>query len=381
MKTPPDGKGARVRPFFQVLLGATVLGVLTAAWMNIIGRMQGEEATLSEHLLYVMPFWYLWALFTPPVVWLAKHSPIGRGALVSRSALHLCFATVLSFSNTALRVGSEALLMGGVESYAGQEGMSSLTFWIALGTLELPIHLFIYSAILGVTYLVGYQRRLRERELATTQLSAQLAHAQVQALRMQINPHFLFNAMNSISMLVRDKRPEEAVKTIAGLSDLLRYVLDDASGQEVTLRRELDFIQRYLAIERVRFQDRLEVSIEASPDTLDSLVPNLLLQPLVENAIRHGISRSASATTIAITAQARGGAMELLVQDDGPGLEQQSTSRSGTGLGIANTRKRLRQLYGDQQSLELEDVAPHGAAVRITLPMHIEPVMNEDEHE
>jgi len=191
----------------------------------------------------------------------------------------------------------------------------------------------------------------------------------------------LFMALNSISMLVRDRKQEAAVKTIAGLSDLLRYVLDEAADQEVTLRRELEFIERYLAIEQIRFPDRLRVNIDPAENTLDALVPNLLLQPLVENAIRHGVSRSADPTTISISAAEKNGVLLLRVSDDGPGLAGEPPHGDGTGLGIGNTRKRLAQLYGESQTLSLDEAEPRGAVVTVSLPLHSAPVVAEEDSE
>ncbi len=367
----------QTRPLLKGLAWATALGLLAAGWLTVIEVIQGEEASFIDTLTYVIPFFYLWAVFALPVVWLAKNRPIERGMLVSRSAMHLGLALLISVAHTTLQLGFLALLSA---QSAPEHGLS-LGYLVALVTFETPLHLVIYGAVLGVTYVVGYKRRLRERELATTQLSEQLALAQVRALRMQINPHFLFNAMNSISMLVRDRKQEAAVKTIAGLSDLLRYVLDDATDQEVPLGRELDFIERYLAIEKIRFPDRLEVSIEVAEDTLDALVPNLVLQPLVENAIRHGVSKSAAATTIAISASKKDEVLRLTVTDDGPGITEGSPHRDGAGLGIANTRERLAQLYGEDGALEMDGRLPSGTAVQLSLPFHTTPVMNGDRNQ
>jgi LytS/YehU family sensor histidine kinase len=166
------------------------------------------------------------------------------------------------------------------------------------------------------------------------------------------------------------------VKTIAGLSDLLRYVLDESSEQEIQLRHELNFIQRYLAIEQIRFPDRLRVSIEVPDDVLDALVPNLLLQPLVENSIRHGVSRSATTTTITVSAAMNDGTLSLCVSDDGPGFADGLPHETNGGLGITNTRERLNQLYGSASSLQLENRAPRGAAVNVSLPVHMSPILN-----
>ncbi len=329
-----------------------------------------------DYAFYVLPFWYLWALYLLPVVWFVRRKPIEPTNWISRTAMHTCVALLLGFVHTSLRFAFEVGARIHPDSYS-EQGVS-IADVVGLATLEAPVHLFIYGAIIGVTYLVGYRRRLREREIAATQLSEQLALAKVQALRMQINPHFLFNAMNSISMLVRNRKQEEAVRTIAGLSDLLRHVLDDSADQEVPLRRELEFIERYLAIEQIRFPDRLKVIIDTPDNTLDALVPNLLLQPLVENAIRHGVSRSTAVTTVEISSRATDGTLSLSVVDDGPGLSVASPRGKGTGLGITNTRRRLEQLYGNGYTLELKEKEPQGAVVSISLPVHTVPVINGD---
>jgi two-component system LytT family sensor kinase len=249
----------------------------------------------------------------------------------------------------------------------------------SLATLELPVHILIYGGILGGTLLFQYYRRLRERELTATRLSAQLADARMQALRTQLNPHFLFNALNSVAMLVRDAKQEAAVDNLEALSDLLRYVLDDSSQQRVSLRRELEFIERYLAMEKIRFRDRLEVRTEVEPEVLDALVPNFVLQPIVENAIRYAVENRASPTTITIGAGTDGRVLRLWISDNGPGFRGTAGARGSPGLGVSNTRRRLAQLYGDTASLDMEDASPSGAIVTITLPLSTIQASNKEE--
>src|SRR6185436_7564987 len=208
-----------------------------------------------------------------------------------------------------------------------------------------------YAILLCGVYVAAYYARYRERELAASQLQGQLAHAQLQALRMQLNPHFLFNALNSISMLVRGGRSGEAVRMLAGLGDLLRGVLEEERPNEVPLREELDFLTRYLAIEQIR-ADRLQVRMEVAPELMEARVPTLILQPLVENAIRHGISRSSAAGLVEIGARRENGSLLLSVRDDGPGL---SAGDGREGVGLTNTRARLARMYGDAQGLVLEN--------------------------
>ena len=219
--------------------------------------------------------------------------------------------------------------------------------------------------LLGAVYCAAYYGRYRERELTASRLQGQLAHAQLQALRMQLNPHFLFNALNSISMLVRGNRNDEAVRMLAGLGDLLRGVLEEDRPNEVPLREELDFLGRYLAIEQIR-AGRLQVLVEVPPELMEACVPNLILQPLVENAIRHGIARSSAAGLVEIGAWRENGSLLLSVRDDGPGLAGAESGREGVGL--SNTRARLARMYGDRQRLELANAEGGGARVTIRLP-------------
>jgi hypothetical protein len=281
-----------------------ILGLAAATWVYLIGSHDGQSPDILRTVAFVMPFWLLWALFAPVVVWLARRRPIERGHVVVRSGLHLGIAIALSLANTGIRFGLQPAIRERLGSNAPDA--SSWDLLLSMTTFELPVHVFLYAAVLGITHVTLYYRRLRERELAATRLLAQLADARMRALRMQLNPHFLFNALNSVAMLVREERRDAAVETLEGLSDLLRYVLEDDVGQEVELRSEIDFIRRYMAIEKIRFQDRLEVTIDARSDTLDALVPNFVLQPLVEHAIRHGVAGRVGRATVAVVARREG---------------------------------------------------------------------------
>jgi signal transduction histidine kinase len=365
-----------MRQLALLVTAATVLGAAAAGWLYIIGSIGREPAPFLRTVAFVLPFWYLWALYVPLVVWLARHHPIERGRVVSRTFTHMGLAVVLAFVHTAIRFGLQPAVRDAMAVDTG--GAAAWDALLTLAVLELPFHVFIYGTVLGVTYVISYYRRLRERELAATRLSAQLAQARMQALRMQLNPHFLFNALNSIAMLVRDSRRDPAVNTLEGLSDLLRYVLEDSAEQEVKLKRELDFIRRYLEIEQIRFQDRLAVQIDADQDTLEALVPNLVLQPIVENTIRHGMKGPAAASGVTVTARAEGSSLQLEVLDDGPGLSRRPASAGGAGLGISNTRTRLAQLYGENASLDVTDRSPRGTAVTINLPFHTTPLADRE---
>jgi LytS/YehU family sensor histidine kinase len=228
-----------------------------------------------------------------------------------------------------------------------------------------------YWTVLGAGMAWNYAVKARERELRASQLESQLVQAQLQALRMQLHPHFLFNTLHAVSVLIRKGEDQAAVRMIAGLSDLLRLALDSVGAHEVPLRQEIDFVERYLAIERIRYQDRLEVSVSLAPDTLDALVPNLLLQPLVENAIRHGIARAPFASQISIQSERSEGRLEIRIRDTGPG--PQAVADSGTGVGLRNARERLFRLYGPDQELRLTPAEGGGALVTVRLPFRTDP--------
>jgi signal transduction histidine kinase len=232
-----------------------------------------------------------------------------------------------------------------------------------------------YWVFMGLYYAFDYHRRFREREVAAAQLETQLATAHLQTLRMQLHPHFLFNALHSAAMLTMID-PEAAHRVLAQLSALLRTTLDRSAAAEVPLSEEIDFMDRYLAIEQIRFQDRLRVDIHADDDALSAVVPNLILQPLVENAVRHGIARRSDARCLTIRGARQNGSLVLEVEDDGPGLPAgwTHTPPEGSGVGLANVRSRLERMYGEQARLELltpadEDGHPRsGVLARVTIP-------------
>jgi LytS/YehU family sensor histidine kinase len=236
-----------------------------------------------------------------------------------------------------------------------------------------------YWIILGIQATFGYYRQYQERrrqalqlELQASELKSRLVQAQLSALKGQLQPHFLFNTLNAIMVLVRQEKGRQAEEMLARLSDLLRSVLEDVEAQEVPLRRELESLQLYLSIEEVRFQDRLRVEISTEPATLDAAVPHLSLQPIVENAVRHGIGRRSVAGRIEISAAQVNGSLQIQVRDDGPGLPPGGLDAT-RGIGLANTRARLQQLYGDAARLTVEN-GPHGGAVAtLVLPYRVEP--------
>lgn len=295
---------------------------------------------------------YIWALLTPLILWLGRRFPLARGEWLRHVPLHVLFSacfsacelTLESALYTRLHLFPPGLRAALVQLLARGFHGGILDYWI----------------VLGAQWAVRYAFRASE-------LQSQLVSAQLSALKTQLQPHFLFNTLNAITVLVRQQKSRDAEQMLGHMGDLLRGVLEDVDAQEVSLRRELEYLQLYLAIERVRFADRLHVEISADPAARQASVPHLILQPIVENAIRHGIGRSSSAGRILISAARSAGTVEIRVQDDGPGF---STSHSSgrEGIGLANTRARLQQLYGEGAKLEIENCQGGGATVTLRFP-------------
>ena len=315
----------------------------------------------------------LWALLTPAVFWIARRYPAERGAWAGRAAAQLALGAVVA-------VAIEALTRGVIDPVLTGHAPPdrAWTFAGALGRLRFLDELIIYLAVLATGYARAalfevHERGIEaERHLAErAQLEAQLAQARLSALQMQLQPHFLFNALNAVSALV--ERDPAGVRTlVARLSSLLRRVLD-APAELVPLREEAAFLRDYLDVQRVRFQGRLEVEEDWAPGALDALVPPLVLQPLVENAVGHGVSRIEDGVgVVRLAARRDGGRLVLTVEDNGPGLAAppggDGRAAGGAGVGLANTRARLDALYGDAGALALAPAPGGGAVATVTLP-------------
>jgi two-component system, LytTR family, sensor kinase len=311
--------------------------------------------------------------FTPLILWLGKHFPVEKHSWKKHLPLHIVACTTLAAIHSAVVVISTSIFRPYDEMMKGRPFAES--FWDRLAS-EFHLELIVYGMILGVGYAFSYYRRYRERELRASQLESQLAQAQLQALKMQLHPHFLFNTLNGIAGLVRDQKNKAAVSMIAGLSDLLRHTLENAGKQEVPLREELEFLELYLDIQQMRFPDRLNVQMKIATEALDAQVPNLILQPLVENAIRHGVALRTSAGTVGVSARPDDGFLEMTVYDDGPGLNRQlsATERGGasaSGIGLSNTRARLEQLYGERYRFDVHDRDEGGVEAVIMIPLRL----------
>lgn len=362
--------GGRLRSLLRGAIIAfvvwTVLAVLFAGQFFTSSAILGRQVTWSHALGHAVADWYVFALLAPPVAWLGRHVRLewplrARHLLVHVSA---CAAFVLAY----------LVLRAVVAMWQTRTGVRADGFFQAFETLlvkTLPHSLLVYWAVVAVQHVVAYQERAHERERRAAELEQRLTAARLQALQMQLNPHFLFNTLNAISCLMHQD-VEAADRMLVRLSELLRRALDTRDLQEVPLREELAFLDRYLEIEQTRFGARLTIDRAVDDRLLDALVPNLLLQPLVENAIKHGVERQLRAGIISVAAREQGGEIQLTVRDNGPGLDRARTppSSRGHGIGLSNTRRRLEQLYGDQDRLVMRSAEGGGTEVLVRIPLN-----------
>jgi sensor histidine kinase YesM len=311
--------------------------------------------------------WYVRAAVAVPVLYLARRVPITGESRIRALGVHALGSIVFALVKITI-----CWWLGFVLPWLRPIGFLDL----ALGEIHLDIA--IYWILVGLVQWRESRRRLREREhesarlaIQASRLETRLARAQLDSLKMQLQPHFLFNTLHSVSALIHEDG-EAADLMISRLSEFLRLVIERAGAQEVALVEELEFLQRYLEIQQVRFQERLRVSVDVPGETLGAMVPNLVLQPLVENAIRHAVEPRSTGGRVEVSAARAGDVLELSIRDDGPGLRP---GNPGTGLGLANTRARLEHLYGDRSSLEVADHPEGGVIATVTFPWRIGPAV------
>jgi len=341
----------------------TAVGLFFASYSTLWGRhIFRSPISWEEALVTNLTFYYIWACLAPIVLWLGRRFRFERGSWASSLVVHVPMSVALSVIQLLIsELISQSVSAESLKLYDAFKEIQR-TF-----VVYFHMNLLTYWAILGVEYGREYYRKFRDREVRAAQLQARLTQAQLQALKMQLHPHFLFNTFNTISSLMH-RNVDDADRVLAVLGDLLRYSLQNVGVEEVPLNEELEFLKRYLEIEQTRFEDRLRVKFDVDPDVLDFKVPNLILQPLVENSIRYAVAPRASGGSIEITARKHYFTLLITVLDDGPGLPEGFVLRDSKGIGLKTSMERLEQLYGDEQRFELSNRAPSGLKVTIVLP-------------
>jgi len=350
---------------------ATFLGWSTVALMHFGMIALGRPLPLRVALMANLPDWYFWAALSPAVFWLAWRLPIERTHWVRASLLHLGAGAIVALTNLALVTGFNRVV--GTPSFAGP-------FWEVYPRTVLrylPFAFIIYWVIVAAAHATRYYRSFRQQELEASELARQLSQAQLATLRMQLQPHFFFNTLHTIAGLVREGRGAAATRTIAQLGDLFRQTLGRLQENEIPLREELTLVRAYLDIEQLRFEDRLSVQVDVDSEALSGLVPSLGLQPIVENAIRHGIACDPAARRLAITARRAADVLRIEIHNDGPTYTPPAprvAGNGGEGVGLTNTRARFDRLYGSSFRLDIGPASrgEGGALVRIEIPWRTE---------
>ena len=350
-----------------VIAAWMMLGIIYAGPIYLETEAEGMGHSPWRIFSWGALIWLAWAPLTPVIIWLARKFSLVDGKWRVSILIHLPAFLLLSAVHSAAAVW----LTLAIKPFDNM-GSSPAAFWPRF-TSRVPASfgsdLLIYGAVVGIGYAFDYYRKYRERELLTSRLEAQLAQAQLDSLRMQLHPHFLFNTLNGIVGLVRDNKNQAAVSMLVGLSDLLRHTLEYSSKQEVELKEEINFIKLYLRIQEMRFSDRLQIELDIDPATTKAMVPNLILQPLAENAVKHGLGLSASSGLVGITSQVVGDHLRLVVYDNGVGLPDNWQLNGSVGIGLANTAARLQQLYNDNHRFDIRNRDVAGVEVVIEIPL------------
>lgn len=365
------GPGAPSRGLFRVrwlISGFWVLVLLVTALQDWL--LQGADFMAT--LRFGAAQWLPWTFLTPAIVWLSAAFTLERGQWQKRLAVHLvvCAAVTIILGVLSYWARPPPFARQSRRETAGPPRPQPSLVEIILR--RAPFQFPIYSAIVGIAHTFVFYERSRERERHAAILESRLTRSGLQTLQMQLNPHFLFNTLNSIASLIHEN-PRVADEMVGSLSEFLRLTLKTSDRSEVTLREELDFPDHYLAIEEVRFGARLRVEKQVEPAALNALVPVLILQPLVENAIKHGVEKQVAPVLVRITAKCRGGSLLLQVVDNGRGFKDLASGKFAEGVGLSNTRARLQELAGAAASLQFNTPPEGGLVVEILIPWRSAP--------
>jgi two-component sensor histidine kinase len=344
----------------------TAYGLLSACQEHYWLSTSKMPTSWEQAIRYEVGYAYIWGLCSPLILWLSNHFRIERNHRTTHFSIHVLATAVFVI---VTKTTFDAVLMppsSPFRDFSWERWFRSIEYTADTGAL-------LYWVLILVEHAYVFYKRYQTSVVNASQLQTQLVRAQLQALKMQLHPHFLFNALHTVTELVHED-PEEAERTIARLSELLRLFLANSTIHEVALGEELRILNLYLEIERTRFEDRMQVHMDVPQDLFEAMVPSLVLQPLVENAIHHGIGRQSGPGWIAVAAEKYSDTVVLRVMDNGAGMQ----SNAPEGMGLSITRGRLLSLYGPRQSLVLRNLPTGGAEARITLPFRISSPLSEN---
>lgn len=355
----------RITPITKWGIGAFIWALLSTMETTFLFEMWREYGKprpwIETARLPFVDYFFMWGVVaTPIVMYLANRFPIDRSNWRRRALLHLGFSFAVAAFLCTLHLPTHRFVYPKSDEHIGWSLYRGYFYSNGFD------YVTNYWAIACICFGFIYYRKFKDRELQAVTLESQLARAHLDALKMQLHPHFLFNTLHSISELMHQDI-NSADRVISRLSELLRLTLEKTGVQEVPLKDEVDFLEGYLDIERMRFRDRLTVIMDLSPETLDAMVPNMILQPLAENSIRHGIARRAGPGTMLLRTTKNGDKLHILIKDDGPGRSP-AANPTRVGVGLANTRTRLQQLYGQAQELRINTPEGGGFEVEISIP-------------
>src|SRR3982751_2404247 len=357
------GKSAK---WAAIWLVWTLFGFFFASQLALQNQLSENPVSFWRILSWQLFSGYVWFVLSPLILWLSHRFSFDSRRWKISVPIHVGASLAIAFAQLAI----DAFVLPKLGYLRRYQASSFFDTYKVFLVVNLHFSVAIYWGVVAIHQAILYYRKYRERELTASQLEARLAQSRLQVLKMQLHPHFLFNALNAISELIH-KDPESADRMLTDLSDLLRMSFENLEVQEVPLRQELEFLEKYIGIEQMRFHDRLKVDMQISPEALDAGVPNMILQPLVENAIKHGIAPRSSGGRIDIAAARNNGHLEIMVKDDGIGVPFGDLENLPEGVGLSNTRRRLAHLYGEKHQFHLAAEARNGLKVSMELPFKL----------